>query len=134
MNPHSVFLRKGCVLPERLDPVQESVSENWLHVAEISAPVFETMIRRMGWHFLCMLRPFCRKGFGRTEADATQRALGGALKRVARKYNAAELISVKARKYPGFHTAAVTLQPRQIQQQTSLEIVADWHQMIVPTR
>jgi hypothetical protein len=134
LNPHSVFLRKNCILPDRLDPVRDPVSENWSLVAEITAPVLDTMIRRMGWHFLCVLRPFCRKGFGITQADATNRALASALKRVARQYNAAELVSIHSRRYPGFHIAAVILQPRQVQQFTSLEIAADWHRMIVPTR
>jgi hypothetical protein len=53
---------------------------------------------------------------------------------LATQYNAAELISVLPRRYPGFYIAAVTLQPRQIQHFTSLEIAADWHRMIVPTR
>jgi hypothetical protein len=134
LNPHSVFLRKGCVLPDRLDPLKKLVSEDWNVVEEITAPVLDTMIRRMGWHFLCMLRPFRRNGFGLTEADAAERALAGGLKRVARKYNAAELVSVQTKRYLGVHVAVVTLQPRQVQQFTSLEIDANWHQMIVPTR
>jgi hypothetical protein len=134
LNPHSVFLRKGCILPDRLDPVHNLVCENWSVVAEITAPVLDTMIRRMGWHFLCVLRPFRRRGFGVTEADATKRALAGALKRVARQYNTAELVSVQAKRYPGFYIAAVILQPRHIQQFTSLEIATDWQRMIVPTR
>jgi hypothetical protein len=92
------------------------------------------MIRRMGWHFLCVLRPFRQKGFGKTEGDSTRRALASGLKRVPRQYNTAELVSVQTRRYPGFHIASVILQPRQIQQFTSLEIAADWHRMIVPTR
>jgi hypothetical protein len=92
------------------------------------------MIRRMGWHFLCVLRPFCRKGLGGTEIDAAKRALAGALKRVARQYNAAELVSIQTRRYPGFHITKVILQPRLIQQFTSFEIAADWQRMIVPTR
>ena len=134
MNPLSVFLRNGCVLPDRLDPVREPFCEDWSVVAEITAPVLDTMIRRMGWHFLCVLRPFCRKGFGVTEEDATKRALAGALKGVERQYNTAELVSVQTRRYPGFYVAAVKLQPRHIQQFTSLEIAADWQRMIVPTR
>lgn len=126
MNPHSVFLRKECVLPDRIDPVRDSVGENWSLVAEITAPVLDTMIRRMGWHFLCVLRPFRRKGFGATEADATKRAVARALRGIATRYNAAELISAQARRYPGFYVTAVILQPRQIQHFTPLEIAADW--------
>ena len=69
-----------------------------------------------------------------TEANATRRALENALNCVARQYNAAELVAVQVRNYPGFHITAVTLQPRQIQQFTSLEITADWQRMIAPSR
>jgi hypothetical protein len=134
VKPQSVYLRKGCILPERLDPLRESVSEGWTLLEEILAPVFDTMIRRMGWHFLSMHRPYTRKGFGFTQADATKRALERALNHLARQYNAAELVSLDGRRFPGFHIARVTLQPRQIQQFTSLEIDADWQRMIVPTR
>ena len=60
VKPHSVFLRKNCILPDRLDPLTEPVGENWKLVEEITAPVLDTMIRQMGWHFLWVLRP-CRE-------------------------------------------------------------------------
>ncbi len=132
MKPHSVFLRKECVLPERLDPLRDSVGEDWTLVQEITAPVFDTMIRRMGWHFLSMHRPHSRKGFGLTQEDAAERALTRALKGAAGRFNAAELVSVQTRKYPGFHIAIVTLQPRQVQQYTSLENPQGWHRLAVP--
>ena len=134
VKPHSVFLRKECILPGRLDPLREPVGENWTHVEEITAPVFDTMIRQMGWHFLWMHRPCSRRGFGLTQEDAARRALARALKGVARRFNAAELVSIRAAKYPGFHIAKVTLQPRQIQQYTWLEIAENWHQVAVPIR
>jgi hypothetical protein len=69
-----------------------------------------------------------------TQEAATRRALTHALQGVARRFNAAELIDVVARKYPGFHTSNVTLQPRQIQQYTWLEIAEEWHRLAVPVR
>ena len=134
MKPHSVFLRKECILPERLDPLREPVGENWTLVEEITAPVFDTMIRRMGWHFLWVDRPCSRRGFGLTEEDAARRALARALKGVARRFNAAELVSVQATKHLGFHIANVTLQPRQIQRYTWLEITDERHPQAVPAR
>lgn len=134
MKPHSVFLRKECILPERLDPPSEPVGENWMLVEEITAPVLDTMIRHMGWHFMWVDRPSSRQGFGLTEEDATRRALARALKAVARRFNAAELVSIQAAKYPGFHIANVTLQPRQIQQYTWLEIAENWRHLVVPLR
>ena len=134
MKPHSVFLRKACILPERLDPVREPCGENWMLVAEIAASVFDTMIRQKGWHFLWVHRPCTRRGYGLTQEAATRRALMRALKGVARRFNAAELIGVAARRYSGIHTANVTLQPRQVQQYTWLEIAEEWHRLAVPFR
>jgi hypothetical protein len=134
VTPHSVFLRKACILPDRMQPILEPAGENWTLLKEITAPVFDTMIRQLGWHFLWVYRPCTRRGFGKTQEAATRRALTRALKGVATRFNSAELIDVVARKYSGFHTANVTLQPRQVQQYTWLEIAEDWHRMAVPFR
>ncbi len=134
MKPQSVFLRKECILPERLDPLREPVGEGWTLVEEITAPILDTMIRRMGWHFMCVLRPYYRRGFGITEADAVRRALAHALSGLSSQYNAAELISVQATKCLGLHIANVTLQPRQIQQYTWLDFPDQKHPLPVPAR
>ncbi len=134
MTPHSVFLRKKCVLPEPLDPLTEPVGEHWTRVEEINAPVFDTMIRQKGWHFMPVDNLRARKALGLTEQGAVQRALAHALRAVAGRFNAAELIAVQAEKYPGFYIARVTLQPRQIQQYTWLEIAGDWQQLPAPAR
>ena len=76
---------------------REPVGEHWTLVEEITAPVFDTMIRQQGWHFLWMHRPSRRRGFGLTREEATERALTGALKGVAKRFNAAELDSVQVR-------------------------------------
>ncbi len=134
MKPHSVFLRKECILPERLDPLTEAVGENWKQVEEITAPVLDTMIRRMGWRFMSLGRLCSRRGFGFTETDAAQRALAGALKRLARRYNAAELISVQTTNSLGLHIAIATLQPRLIQEHTWLDFPDKKLPLAVPAR
>jgi hypothetical protein len=134
MKPHSVFLRKDCILPDRLDPLREPVGENWTLVEEITAPVLDTMIRRMGWRFPWVHRPCSRRGFGLTRENAAQRALARALKGLSKRFNAAEFVSVEDTEYPGFHAAIVTLQPRQIQQYTSLEIAEERVPQAVPAR
>ena len=125
MKLHSVFLRKGCVLPSLLDPLQESVGENWTQVEELDAPVFDTMIRQAGWHFMWIQKSCARKGFGISRKIAIERALIHALDGIASRFNAAELDLVQVAKYLGFHVATVTVQSRQIQQQTSLECPND---------
>jgi len=66
-----------------------------------------------------------RKGIGLTREEATQRALMRSLRGVPKRFNAAELDSVQVTKCPGFNIAKVTVDPRQIQQQTSLEIAGN---------
>lgn len=134
MKLHSVFLRSGCILPDGLDLLTERVGENWTIVEEITAPVLDTMIRRMGWHFQWVLRPCSRRGFGLTEESAVQRALARALKGVAGRFNAAELIAVQTTKYLGLHIASVALQPRLIQQYTWLDFPDKRYPQAVPAR
>ncbi len=123
MNLHSVFLRKGCILPNRLDPLQESVGDDWTMVEEIAASAFDAVIRQSGWHFIWVHGSSARRGFGTTRENATSRALTHALKGIAGRFNAAELDSVQVAKYPGFYMAQVAVEPRQIQQHTSLEML-----------
>ncbi len=127
MKLHSVFLRNGCILPDRLDPHREPIGENWTLVEELPAPVFDRMIRQAGWHFMWMCGSCSRRGFGLTRNDAADRALARALTGIARRFNAAELDSVLDTKYPGFHVTNVTLQPRQIQQHTTLDTLDETH-------
>jgi len=130
----SVFLREECVLPSRLDPLREPVGEGWTHIEEISAPVFDTMIRQAGWHFMWVLPACARRGFGASSEAATNRALTRALKHVPQQFNAAELDSVRVAKYPGFYIANVRLQSRQIQERTSLDPIDERHPRALAAR
>jgi len=134
VNLHSVFLRTQCTLPERFNPLRKPCGDSWMLVDETTAQVFDIMIRRTGWHFMWILGSCSRRGIALAREDAIQRALVRALGGIARRFNAAELESVQVARYPGFHVAKVTLQPRQIQQYTSLEIAVEQHPQAVPAR
>jgi hypothetical protein len=118
---HSVFLRAGCILPEKLNPLLKVVGDNWDLVEEITGPVFDTMIRQAGWHFMWMQGPCLRRGVAFTPEAATLRALARALQGIMIRFNSAELDSVQISQFLGFYIARVTLHSRQIQRQTSLE-------------
>lgn len=120
MKQHSVFLRKGCILPNPLDPFQEPIGDKWMLVVDLPALVLDTMIRQAGWHFMWIQGACVRRGFGATQQSAIGRALAHALNGIARRFNAAELDSVRATKFFGVHIATVTLQLRQIQEEASL--------------
>ena len=116
MKPNSVFLRTGCILPNQFAPLRQPVDDNWTRVEDLPGHVFNTLIRQAEWR-LMRTENFCtRRGFGISRQSATGRALTRALDGVARGVNAAELYSVQVIGYRGLYVAAVTLQPRQIQQ------------------
>jgi hypothetical protein len=60
--------------------------------------------------------------------------LAGALKRLARRYNAAELISIQTTDRLGVHIAVATLQPRLIQEHTWLDFPDKKLPLAVPAR
>ena len=134
MKRHSVFLRKGCDMPPHFDLAQQPCAENWMLLEEIEAPVFDTMIRHAGWHFVCLQGYYSRSGVGLSRDEAIHQALARALKGLRMRFNAAELESVQVSSYPVFHLAKVTLQPRHIQQNTSLEMAVEGHAGILPAR
>ncbi len=121
MKRHSVLLRKECVLPGRVDPLREPFGRNWMLLEEITAPIFDTMIRQAGWCSMWMPGSCSRKGFGLTPDNATHRALARALNAVPRHFNAAELDTIQVSRYPGFCIANVTIHPREVQQCASVE-------------
>jgi hypothetical protein len=125
VKPHSVFLRKGCVLPGHLDPVRSPYGDKWKLVEEITASIFDTMIRQAGWHSMWMPGSCSRRGFGLTAAKATHRALTRGLNAVPRQFNAAELQSVYVSWYPGFCVASVTLHPREVMHSSMVEITPE---------
>jgi hypothetical protein len=130
---HSILLRNGCILPDRVDPLRVSCGNNWTHLEEIEAPAFDVMIRKAGWHFMWIADPCSRRGFGWTPEKATDRATTRALNGVGWRFNAAEFDSLRVTRYPGFCIANVTMQARQIQQNTALEIADAKHPWATPT-
>ncbi len=134
MNLHSVFLRSGCILPDRLNPCTQPIGGDWSVVEEIPALVFDTMIRQVGWHFMWLQGPCSRLGFGLTQEAAIRRALVRALKGISKRFNAAELDSIQITQYPGFQIANVRVQTIQIQKHASLNIAARQHPLPIAAR
>lgn len=134
MKLHSVFLRSRCILPDRLDPSQQSICTGWSIIEEIPALVFDTMVRHAGWHFMWLQESCTQRSVGLTEEAAIRRALSRALKGISKRFNAAELDSVQIKQYLGFQIANVTVQTLQIQKHASLNIAAVQRSQPLPTR
>lgn len=116
-----MFLRGEHVLPDEIHLRQIPFCNRWGLVKDFLSPELDAKIRGVGWHFMWLSGSCSRRGIGYTEEEAIHGALVRALGCVARRFNAAELESVQVTKWPGFRVAKVELQPRQIQQLTSLD-------------
>jgi hypothetical protein len=131
---HSIFLRKGCLLPDGLDLMQEKFDETWLSAGDTIASAMDLRIRNAGWHFMWLVGTYSRHGCGRTAKTAISKAITVALNEVKGRFNAAELGSVSVSRYPGFQIARVTIHTRQIQQQSSLGLVDEMSLRQFPAR
>ena len=118
-----MFLRTGCMLPDGIDLRQEQFCEKWMCVEDTTAAALDDKIRNAGWHFMWLQDAYSHFATGRTAESAIGKAIDLALHQVKGRFNAAELDSINARKYPGFVVARVTLYARQIQQVASLGLV-----------
>ena len=133
MKLHSILLREECSLPDRLDPLRKRVCDGWTLVEEIPAMLFDTMVRRFGWHFMWLHSSISGRGFGTTHGEAANRALIRALGGIPKRFNAAELDADQVRKYLGFYIAKITVQPRHVQEGASLE-TAQRDPLAIPSR
>jgi hypothetical protein len=134
VNPHSVFLRSGCILPDRLNFRRQPYGDGWSVVEEFPALIFDTMVRQAGWHFIWLQGACSRWGFGLSQEVAFRRGLLRALGGVSKRFNAAELDSIQFTQYPGFQIAIVTVQPLQIQESAKINNAAEQHQQPAPAR
>jgi hypothetical protein len=100
---------------------------NWTHVENIQATDLDVLIRRAGWHFVSVRSSCTRRAYGLTEESAIQRVLARALRGVGSRFNAAEFDSLQIMRLPGIYIANVSIEARQIQQNTSLDVVEQSH-------
>jgi hypothetical protein len=116
-----MFLREGCVLPDRFDLRRERFCEDWELVEDILAADLDGKIRLAGWHFMWLQECCSHRCIGLTEGGSINRAVIHALGSLAKRFNAAELDSVEILKFSGFRIAKVMVQACQIQRLTSLD-------------
>jgi hypothetical protein len=118
---HTVFLRNGCILPDRFDLRQESFGKGWKEAIGVVVSELDGSIRHAGWHFMWITDSHSSRGFGGTPETAIHRALVRALKGVKGRFNSAELSSFQIKNCLGLRIARVTLHARHIQKQSSLD-------------
>ena len=103
-------------------------------VEDFPALVFDSMVRRAGWHFMWLQGACCRRGFGLSVQTAIRQGLLRALNGVPKAFNAAELDSVEITEYPGFQIAVVIVQPLHIQENAQLNVASERHLQLSPQK
>lgn len=121
MKLHTVFLRDGCVLPDRFELCTEPFCKGWAEAIGMLASEVDASIRNASWHFMWMTDSYSSRGIGRTPETAIHRALVSALNDVKGRFNAAELGSLQITNCMGLRIAKVTLHARHIQKHASLD-------------
>jgi hypothetical protein len=112
----TMLLRGHVELPDSLNLVTEQFREGWNFVQSGDNHWLDKEIRQRGWHFMWIGEGSLRGGVGQTSQEAIAGALKRALRRVSECFNAAEVESIKLKKYPWFVLAKVKVYPYQIQQ------------------
>lgn len=123
MSPHSLFLRVGSVLPKGCSLLGKTVCDGWVSVDSESTNELDTRVRAVGWHFMWLTLVSSRVGIGLTSETAVSKAKLAALDSLNLRFNVAELINVRVRKYLGVYVARVKLASRHIQECASLGLV-----------
>src|ERR1700745_3971752 len=98
----TMLLRGHVELPDSLNLVTEQFREGWNFVQSGDNHWLDKEIRQRGWHFMWIGGGSLRGGVGQTSQEAIAGALKRALRRVSECFNAAEVESIKLKKYPWF--------------------------------
>jgi len=123
MNRRSLFLRAGTVIPNGCILQGETVCDGWMSVNSESANEVDAWLRAAHWHFMWLTLVSSSMRIGLTSDIAIRKAEFAALYGLNRRFNAAELITAKVRRYLGFYVARVKLASRHIQECASLGLV-----------
>ena len=123
MTTGSVFFRSGTLFPGNFGSPDKSSYAGWTNSEFDSAHKVDKRIRELGWHFMWLALYSSRMGVGRTATSALDRAIHSGLEDLKTRFNTAELMEVRVRKFPKFYIARVKLASRHIQAWGSLGLV-----------
>src|ERR1700756_4485177 len=110
----TMLVRGHVELPDSLNLATEEFQEGWSFVQSGDTHWLDKELRRRGWHFMWIGEGSLRSCVGKTSQEAIAGALKLALRRVSERFNAAEVESIKLKKYPWFVLAKVKVYPYQI--------------------
>lgn len=116
LEQHTIFLRKHIMLPEGIDLADETICEGWVVLQSGDAPWLDKTIRGLGWNSNVLTKMYWRSGYANRAQEAIQRATQLALRKVDKRFNAAEIGHIVVAKHLWFFVARVGIFPRYIQE------------------
>ena len=116
LEQHTVFLREHIMLPEGIALAGETICEGWVVLQSGDAPWLDKTIRGRGWNSNVLTKMYWRSGYANHAQDAIRRATQLALRKVNKRFNAAEIGHVVVAKHLWFYFARVGIFYRYIQE------------------
>ncbi len=122
LEEHTIFLREHIMLSEGIALAGNSICEGWVVLQSGDAMWLDKTIRGLGWNSNVLTRMCCRSGYANRAQDAIQRAAQLALRKVDKRFNAAEIGHVVVAKHLWFYVARVGIFSRYVQENPFLGI------------
>jgi len=116
LEQHTIFLREHITLPEGIVLAGETICEGWFVLQSGDAPWLDKTIRGLGWNSNVLTKMYWRNGYANRAHDAVQRAAQLALRKVGKRFNAAEIGHIVVAKHLWFYVARVGIFSRRIQE------------------
>lgn len=123
MKVSSMLVRAGALLPKRLNLLGTDTFAGWVSIEHKSASEIQRSVRSRGWHFMWLNQVAPGLGVALTAEGAMEKAVRNALDRLKPRFNTAEVMMMRSRKYPGFYVAHAELASRHVQECASLGLV-----------
>lgn len=125
----SVLIRPGTALPDALHLPLRRIG-HWNHIADLSAPELDRLVRNEGWHLFFMVPPVEASGLGLSPHSAFRKALRDVVRQVeARDLNAVEVADVRVRSLLNLHHVRITAYRRHVRNSPFLRDLDPHHRV-----
>lgn len=133
LEERTIFLREHIMLPEGIALAGNEICEGWVVLQSGDAMWLDKTIRDLGWNSNVLTQVGWRRGYANRAQDAIYRAAQLALRKVDKRFNAAEIGHLGVVKHLWFYVARVGIFSRYIQESPFLGICDELSAQPVPT-
>ena len=116
LKPHTIFLREHIMLPQGIAFAGEPICDGWVVLQPGDALWLNKTVEGLGWNFNVLTRMYWRSGYASRAQDAIHKAVQLILRKVAKRFNAAEIGHIVVVKHLWFYVARVGIFSRYIQE------------------